>query len=62
MEFLGQYVNDCGILVNDQYGFDDIIPYDLGQEVGLDDYSDEPMFELNTDGDSYIRIEQKDEA
>jgi len=62
MEFLGQYVNDCGTLVNDQYSYDDVIPYDLGQEVGLDDYSDEPMFELNTDGDSYIRIEQKDET
>ena len=57
MEFLGSYTNDCGTIINDQYDFDDNIPYDLGQEVGLDDYSDEPMFKLNADGDCYVRVD-----
>jgi hypothetical protein len=61
MEFLGQYINDCGTIVDDQYDFDDVIPEELGLEVGLDDYSDEPVFERNGDGD-YVRIQEKDET
>ena len=55
MGFLGQYTNDCGVITNDQYDWDDVIPEALGEEVGLDDYSDEPVFERNGDGD-YVRI------
>ena len=61
MEFLGQYTNDCGTIVNYQYDYDDVIPEALGEEVGLDDYSDEPVFERNGDGD-YVRIQEKDET
>lgn len=61
MEFLGEYTNDCGTIVNDQYDWDDVIPEALGEEVGLDDYSDEPVFERNGDGD-YVRIQEKDET
>ena len=61
MEFLGQYTNDCGTIVEDQYDYDDVIPEELGLEVGLDDYSDEPVFERNGDGD-YVRIQEKDET
>lgn len=61
MEFLGQYTNDCGTIVNDQYDWDDVIPEELGLEVGLDDYSDEPVFERNGDGD-YVRIQEKDKT
>lgn len=61
MQFLGQYTNDCGTIVNDQYDWDDVIPEELGLEVGLDDYSDEPVFERNANGD-YILIQKKDET
>ena len=61
MQCLGQYTNNCGTLINNQYNYKDIIPKKLGQEVGLDDYSDEPVFELNADGD-YVLIKQKDET
>lgn len=61
MEFLGSYMNDCGTIINDQYDYDDVIPEELGLEVGLDDYSDEPVFERNGDGD-YVRKQEKDET
>ena len=54
MEFLGQYTNDCGTIVNDQYDWDDVIPEELGLEVGLDDYSDEPVFSRDDDG-NFVR-------
>lgn len=54
MEFLGSYTNDCGTIINDQYDFDDVIPEELGLEVGLDDYSDEPVFSRDDNG-NFVR-------
>lgn len=56
MEFIGQYTNVRGTIVNDQCDYDDVIPEELGLEVGLDDYSDEPVFSRDDDG-NFVRID-----